>query len=206
MKTAHMVEKVSSPVFTKKRPSAWVTPTLDTDGWKQNAEQKDKIANAFLQLELSPQTSIQAEYRYRDNLREDVKLNFFKDNDLPFFRDDSQVHSVRVGGRHAFSPSSILIGNFQYSNSESDQHDRFFFDPAAFGLTPPPIKDFIDSSGEDDAFSGELSHLYRSQYVDIVSGAGAFRINTEYTFYRQSLLAWRDTAALSWYISLAGKA
>jgi tetratricopeptide (TPR) repeat protein len=178
-------EGVISGIYKKASFSAGYT-NFNTDGWKQNAEQKDKIANAFLQLELSPQTSIQAEYRYRDSLREDVKLNFFKDNDLPFFHETTQVHSVRVGGRHAFSPSSILIGNFQYSNFEYGQFNRYFFDPAYFGLTPPPVEDFSDFGGKDDAFSGELSYLYRSKYVDIVSGAGAFRINQD-TLFTDSL-------------------
>jgi tetratricopeptide (TPR) repeat protein len=152
---------------------------FNTDGWKQNAEQKDNIANAFLQLELSPQTSIQAEYRYRYSLKEDVKLNFFNDNDLPFFREDSRVHSIRVGGRHAFSPNSVFIANIQYSNSEYGQFNRYLFDPTDFGLTLPPVEDFSDSRGKDEGFSGELSYLYRSQYVDFVSGAGAFKINQD---------------------------
>ena len=36
------------------------------DGFRENAGQRDDIVNAFVQLELSPQTSIQAEYRYRN--------------------------------------------------------------------------------------------------------------------------------------------
>jgi hypothetical protein len=37
-----------------------------TDGFRKNDDQRDDIANAFVQLELSPQTSLQAEYRYRN--------------------------------------------------------------------------------------------------------------------------------------------
>ena len=174
-------EGVLSGIYKKASFSVGYTD-FRTEGWKPNAEQKDNIANAFLQLELSPQTSIQAEYRYRDSLREDVKLNFFRDNDLPFFREETQVKTLRVGGRHAFSPGSILIGNFQYSNFPYYQFNRLFLDPADFGLTPPPVEDFYDFDGKDDAFSGELSYLNRSKYVDIVSGAGAFRIHSESLF------------------------
>jgi tetratricopeptide (TPR) repeat protein len=152
---------------------------FNTDGWKQNADQKDNIANAFLQFELSPQTSIQAEYRYRDSLVGDVKLNFFKDNDLPFLRVDARDQSVRLGGRHAFSPSSILIGNFQYSNSKSNEFDRLFLDPADFGLTPPPVETHFNTPADEEAYSGELSYLHRSKYVDFVSGAGAFKIDSD---------------------------
>jgi hypothetical protein len=34
---------------------------FQTDGWRKNADQDDDIASAFVQLELSPETSIQAE-------------------------------------------------------------------------------------------------------------------------------------------------
>jgi len=174
-------EAIMSGIYKEASFSVGYTG-FNTDGWKQNAEQSDKIANAFLQLELSPQTSIQAEYRYRDSLREDVKLNFFEDNDDPFLREKNQVQSIRVGGRHAFSPASILIGNFQYSNFKYHQFDRFFYEATDFGLTPPPVQDFDNFREKDDAFSGELSHLYRSKYVDIVSGAGAFRVNEDALF------------------------
>ena len=153
-----------------------------TDGWKQNAEQKDKIANAFVQLEFSPQTSIQAEYRYRDNLNGDITQSFFRDNNRPFLRATSDVQNIRVGGRHALTPTSVLIGNFQYSNLKTDQHDQLYFDAAAFGFTPPPITDIYGSNGQDDAYSGEVSHLYRSKYIDFVSGAGAFEVNTSILF------------------------
>src|SRR5207249_2481398 len=46
-----------------------------TDGWRPNADQKDTIANAFVQVELTPSTSVQAEYRYRKTEEGDLQLN-----------------------------------------------------------------------------------------------------------------------------------
>src|SRR5262249_34658981 len=40
---------------------------FNTDGFRKNSDQKDDIVNVFAQLELTPQTSIQAEYRHRDS-------------------------------------------------------------------------------------------------------------------------------------------
>src|SRR5690242_4046778 len=77
---------------------------FQTDGWRKNADQKDAIANAFLQMELSPQTSIQAEYRYRNSERGDVNQQFFPDNFFPGQRNNEERNVVRLGGRHAFSP------------------------------------------------------------------------------------------------------
>src|SRR5437867_4967133 len=57
-----------------------------TDGWRKNADQKDTIANAFLQLELSPQTSVQAEVRRRETEFGDLQQQFFFDTFSPNLR------------------------------------------------------------------------------------------------------------------------
>ena len=50
---------------------------FQTDGWGKNTDQNDSIGNAFVQLELSPATSVQAEYRYRNFTHGDIRLRFF---------------------------------------------------------------------------------------------------------------------------------
>jgi hypothetical protein len=156
--------------------------SFGTDGWYENADQEDKIANVFAQYEFTPKTSIQAEYRYRDTEKGDVILRYWEDNRFPFLRQEDKTSRVRLGLRHAFSPSSTLLGNFQYSDAEGDMSDLFFIDSAFFGLPPPPVQDFSDSVRDESAYSGELSYLFRSQHVDIVSGAGYFYIDPKLTF------------------------
>jgi len=155
----------------------------DTDGWYDNANQRDKITNVFAQYEFTPKTSIQAEYRQRDTETGDVILQFWEDNRHPFLRQEDKTSQIRIGLRHAFSPSSTLLGNFQYSDAEGDNSDQFSVDQAFLGipLPPPPLQDFSDSHRDDNAYSGELSYLFRSHYVDIVSGAGYFYIDQEIT-------------------------
>jgi len=53
---------------------------FQTDGWRENANQNDDVGNAFLQLELSPQTSIQTEYRFRSRKSGDLELRFFPED------------------------------------------------------------------------------------------------------------------------------
>jgi len=60
--------------------------TFRTDGFRQNADQKDNIANLFLQYEFTPQTSAQFEYRYRHTTAGDLQLNFFPEDVLPNMR------------------------------------------------------------------------------------------------------------------------
>jgi tetratricopeptide (TPR) repeat protein len=143
---------------------------FDTDGWRENADQKDKIANVFAQYELSHKTSIQAEYRYRDNEIGDLLLRFFEDEGdfNPNETTEEETYSFRAGLRHAFSPDSIILGNFMGQNSDligSDEPTVFFINS-------------IDLEADDvEAYSGELQYLFRSEFINLVSGVGYFDID-----------------------------
>jgi tetratricopeptide (TPR) repeat protein len=156
---------------------------FDTDGWNKNADQTDKIANVFMQYEFNPKTSIQAEYRYRDKETGDILQYYWKDNRRPYKADEEKNNRIRFGLRHEFSPNSILLGNFQYSNADAHGSDLLPLDNAGFGLPPPPVQDF--STYDEDkynAYSSELSHLFRSQHFDVVGGAGYFNIDQRIDF------------------------
>jgi tetratricopeptide (TPR) repeat protein len=139
-----------------------------TDGFRINSDQTDDIVNAFVQHELTPQTSIQAEYRYRDSERGDLLLRFFEDDFFPGRKFTEERHSIRLGTRHAFSPGSILLGSFMY-------HDADF--RATDDQLPDPSVTFFDIKRPESAYSGELQHLFRSRYVNLTSGIGYFDIN-----------------------------
>jgi len=55
-------------------------------------------------------------------------------------------------------------------------------DNADFGLPPPLVEDFSESDFDDNAYSSELSYLFRSQHLDIISGAGYFYIDQRAEF------------------------
>jgi tetratricopeptide (TPR) repeat protein/opacity protein-like surface antigen len=159
-------EGVLSGIYKKLSFSAGYTH-FETDGWRTNADQDDDIANAFVQLELSPQTSIQAEYRYRDIKNGDLQLRFFRDDFLSNLREEDETNLARLGFHHVFSPGSDLIGNFQYHVRDGSQ-----------GLEPVPTIVRIDTETDEDAYGGELQYLFRSRRINIVSGAGYFNINS----------------------------
>ena len=144
------------------------TPTLKPTVGADNADQDDDIANVFAQYQLSYKTSIQAEYRYRDIDRGDTQMRFFEDDFLPRLNQDDKTKFVRLGFRHSFSPSSDLIGNFSYQDADRNVKD-----------VPDPV--FIPLAkikGDDDAYGSELQYLFRSQYINIVTGAGYFDIDS----------------------------
>ena len=142
---------------------------FNTDGWRENAFQEDQIANAFVQLELSRDTSIQAEYRYRDQQYGDLQQKFFTDLFLPGETHDVQRQTFRLGGRHSFSPRSILLANATYAKTDDLVTIDGFFGPDSY----------LSSTLDQESLGVEVQHLFRSRYVDVTSGVGYFDIDGE---------------------------
>ena len=139
-----------------------------TDGWRKNAHQRDNLANAFAQAELTPQTSIQAEYRYRDTSNGDLQLNFFRDDVLRNLQIEAETRTYRAGLRHTFAPNSILLASFVYQHRDTLSRDI------------PPGLNFLKIREPDlQGFSGEVQHIFRSPYLSVTSGLGHFSVNRE---------------------------
>src|SRR5262249_11429496 len=120
-----------------------------------------------VQLELTPQTSIQAEYRYRHIEHGDLALRFFPEDFFPGERDTEERHTARLGARHAFSPSSSILGSFMYQDAKFSVRDDQVGAPVTF----------ISLRRPETAFSVELQHLFRSRSFNLTSGIGYFDIN-----------------------------
>ena len=162
-----------SGIYGKLSMSAGYTH-FETDGYRKNNDQEDKIANVFAQYEITYKTSVQAEYRYRDNERGDVEMTFLEDDLLPYLRQEDKTKSFRLGFHHGFAPGSDLIGNFQYSDGERSVHDE---DPDPDFVFPIFLYDL--ENDDEEAYSGELSYLHRSNYVNFVVGGGHFDIDSK---------------------------
>jgi hypothetical protein len=158
---------------------------FDTNGFRINNDQEDKIANVFAQVELTPKTSIQAEYRYRETEKGDLLLRFDPDNFFPNRREKVDTDSIRLGFRHAFAPAHNLIGNFMYSEGDLIGDDKvetsFLTEPFPGFFVPTTVETLVDVDTENEAYSGELSYLFRSEYIDLVSGAGYFDTDSKIT-------------------------
>jgi tetratricopeptide (TPR) repeat protein len=157
-------EGIVSGIYNRLSFSAGYTKSK-TDGWRVNADQDDEIANVYAQYEISPQTSIQAEYRYRKIERGDTELSFFADDFSRNLRQKDEADSVRLGFRHVFSPSHTLIGNFQYQDLTGSLKDN-----------PDPVVS-VDLTTDQDAAAGELQYLFRSERVNLVAGGGYFDVD-----------------------------
>ncbi len=139
---------------------------FQTDGFRVNSDQKDDIYNAFVQAELTSETSVQAEYRRREVEQGYLQSQFFPDLIHPNSRQQWDQDTYRLGARHAFSPGSIVLASAMYQRKSFDARDRNI----------DPVLQAFDLRQPHEAGSGEVQHLLRSRWVDVVSGAGFFRV------------------------------
>ena len=175
-------EGVASGIYKNLSFSAGYSG-FETDGFRANDDQRDQFGNVFAQYALSPNTSIQGEYRYRDNKRGDTDLRFFPDDYVPDLRQSEQRETYRFGFRHSFTPDSTVIGNFSYNKVENGLSGTFLIEPFLVGLPgPPPAEDFLRAGLNEHAYSGELQHLFRSQYVNTVAGVGFSKMKENFDF------------------------
>lgn len=137
-----------------------------TDGFRANADQRDDLANAFVQADLTPQTSVQAEYRHRETKKGDLLQRFFPEDFFPGERNSERREVYRAGVRHAFSPGSILLGSLTYQEANVGFRDEQLIP----GL-------FVDFRRPEKASGAEVQHLYRSGRFKLTTGIGYFDID-----------------------------
>ena len=164
-------EAIVSGIYNKLSVSGgW--SSFETDGWRNNADQNDKIGNAFLQYELTPRTMIQAEYRHRKTKNGDLSLNFFETDFSKTQREVSERDTYRVGLRHEFSPNSILLGSFMHQKRGDSNRS---VEDLGGGTT---LNFDLLQQGQK-SHGGELQHLFRSKYINVTSGFGYFDFSRE---------------------------
>lgn len=138
-----------------------------TDGFRDNSDQSDDMTNAFVQAELSPETSIQAEYRYRDDEQGDVQQRFFKEDILNNLRNLENKEVFRVGGRHDLAENSVVLVSLTYQDAKTDQRINDFPFPSALFSAHIP----------ETAAGAEVQHLYRSERINLQTGGGLIDVN-----------------------------
>ncbi len=162
-------EGILSGIYKKFSFSAGYSG-FKTDGFRENNTQEDQIASAFVQAELSPSTSLQAEVRYRNVESGDLGLHFFEDDFSPLQTEKTDGTNVRVGLRQDFGPAVTLLASYLHSDKTID-----------FGLPDPEISQTftIDRDEKADSVEGQL--LFRAPAVKVVAGGGYFDVDSKET-------------------------
>ncbi len=159
-------EGIASGIFGKASFSLGYSG-FKTDGYRENARQDDKIANAFGQVELSQSTSLQAEVRHRKLETGDIELRWYEDDYSPYQSETNEATNGRFGLRHDFSPSLTLLASYMHQKKD-----------IAFAL-PDPIAGFdfsLDRAEKADSEEAQL--LYRGAKAKVVAGGGRFDIRS----------------------------
>jgi tetratricopeptide (TPR) repeat protein len=133
----------------------------ETDGFRVNNDRKSNLYNAFAQVSLTPDASLLAEYRWLDTEKGDLPLRFDPENVDPFYRQDVDRQSIRIGGRYSPNPRSDLLGTIILSNLDGKDQSHI-----------PDFDLSYSLEEEQDGVMAEIQHLRRSESVNLISGIG----------------------------------
>jgi tetratricopeptide (TPR) repeat protein/opacity protein-like surface antigen len=154
-------EVVASGIYDKFSISAGQFH-YETDGFRENNDLKEDIYNVFAQYSLSPQTSVQAEYRHKEVDEGDLSLRFNPEMFTRDLRNEYESDSVRFGVHHSFSPNSDILVSATYQDLD--------------GVSPsPPPAVRSDSTG----YGAEAQHLYRTEQLKLITGVGYFTVDNK---------------------------
>jgi hypothetical protein len=154
-----------------------------TDGFRTNNDHDDDVYTFFTQYELSPQTSLQGEARYRNRDNGDLELRFLDDDFSRFLDEEADTTTARLGFRHSFSPNWILLGSYIHADADSELSE-FVPDPV-FGDFSFDID--VDEKGDmgetQQIFHWRPAHADQSWLtrLDVVAGLGHAEVDVDET-------------------------
>ena len=127
---------------------------FETDGFRENNDFKQDVANVFVQYRLSAETTVLAEVRSSKVDKGDLELLFNPDAYSPTLRQTEDVDSVHVGARHITNDRLEWLGALTYED-------------ATLTLSIPQAVDFGTAI---DGYGLDLQNLYRVGAWRLTSG------------------------------------
>ncbi|MEO8629780.1 MAG: tetratricopeptide repeat protein, partial [Betaproteobacteria bacterium] len=140
-----------------------------SQGYRANNDQKRDLYNAFVQFAVSPETSVQAEYRTQRSDFGDLNLRFDPNRFNANERHVQNVDTARVGIRHDFSASTQMIAVVLGQQSTDDQHSV-----TRSGTSPFIFETAASSSSRQSAGVGEFQLVNRWDSFRLITGGGYF--------------------------------
>jgi hypothetical protein len=130
-----------------------------TDGFRRNSDIEQRIYNLFVQAALSDSTGVQVEIR--DDTTEHGERRLLFD---PAMFDEQQrttfdTTGFRVGGRHSFSPGSVVIASYSRRSLNSDLQAR----------------DIFRWLQDESAGLGEARYIHETTWINMTAGFGLYR-------------------------------
>ena len=142
------------------------------DGYAGNNDQERDIYGALVQWQVAPGTTLFTEYRDDQRSFGDLSLGFDNSDIAPDLRTDSDSSRWRVGGRHAFTPTTAVVATVAGFDSEQRQRDKVTLS------TAPLIETELDTTSDDDGWLGELQLIHRTADSALIAGIGYFEADS----------------------------
>ncbi len=139
-----------------------------TNGFRDNNDNKEDVYNAFTQVSLAPGTSAQLEIRRNERANGDLFLHFDPDNFSSDFRERDRVTSERLGFHHAFGPQSDLLVSLIHADFQ--------------GKTQVSEGPEIALHDRNHSFMGEIQQMARWGRVHLTGGFGHLDANRRSEF------------------------
>jgi tetratricopeptide (TPR) repeat protein len=134
----------------------------ESDGFWENNDLTQDIYNAFIQMRLIPNLSLQAEARHREVEHGDLTLHFDPVDFDRFFRRNLNTDIIRTGIHYEPSPNSDLITSIIYLDEEEDQQ----FQQGSANFT-------------SQGYIAEAQYLFGVLGFSIVLGGGYYSLDKE---------------------------
>ncbi len=129
----------------------------ETNGFRENNDQKHNIYNGFFQYALTPKLNVQTEVRRRETEHGDLKLNFKEKADEGYYRKLNES-TARIGARYALSPNQDIILSGKYVDRDVNVTTEGLF----------------HNKSKLSGFHGEMQHLYRNDRYNTTTGGGGY--------------------------------
>lgn len=136
---------------------------FETDGFRENNDVKQDVANAIVQYRATDATTLLVEGRITRLDQGDLDLRFDPGN-FEDFRQTEDTESLRLGVRHAISNRSLVLLLLNYQNADIGA------DIVGAGIT---------NDIDQDAYSAELQYQYRGDDWHLTSGLRYFQAVTD---------------------------
>ncbi len=130
-----------------------------TDGFRENNDFDQEVANAFIQYRPTEDTNLQAELRSARTAHGDLTAFFNRDLYSSVVRLDEDATSLRLGAQHRLAPQHTLLGSVIYQDV---QH--------GFATS-----DVFTREADGRGYNFDVQHIYNADSLRIQSGMSAVR-------------------------------
>ena len=140
-----------------------------SDGFRPNNDLRNDLYNLFVQTAVTPDFSLQAEYRRRETTSGDLRSRF-SGRFRAFERRAIEQDMARVGARYALSPQTNVIASLIHADRST-------------ALSFPNVN--ISTKVENKGYLGEAQLLHKADHFNSVVGLGAYSADNIFSGFAQ---------------------